>query len=146
MAINVKKTKLQYDTTGGTTWAGSLALVGLNVLDKSKEVAEDTVMEATNDYRTHETAGFKDGNEVQVRVRYTGATYTVLDGILESDVLPNWRITLPLESGQSNGATVIFKGHMTRLSVPEKSVEGANVWECEFTIKITGKPAWTAGS
>jgi hypothetical protein len=81
--------------------------------------------------------GLRDAGEVGVALNYTNAAYVTLLGKYNTDTVTNYRVTGP------NGAIWQFSGFITSLEgeIPIDDKMGINV-----TFKVSGKPAYTAGS
>lgn len=143
--MTFKGTRLEWDSAGGTSYATVADLAGLMPSGKKRGTAKSTVAESANDYHEY-IPSFKDGGEPKVRLRFHKTQYALLDAAFESDVIPNWRVSFPLLSGESTPSRWVFLAIIAELGKPERSVDGDDVWEVEMTLRITGKPVFTSGS
>lgn len=80
-------------------------------------------------------AGWGNGNEVQVEANYVKAEMTSLTAI--QGVLKTWKITLP------DTSTWIFGGFVKEV---DGEIPNEDKIMTKFTIKVTGKPTFTAAA
>lgn len=143
--LHPKGLTVEVDTAGGTSYATVGNIVGVKVPSKSKGVGETTNFSSSNAYRTF-LGGWKMGEDATLRLRFDKTIYGTLDTAFESDVTPNWRIKLPLLSGESTNSQWVFLAIITNLGPPEVTVDSDDVVEAELTLKVSGKPVYTAGA
>lgn len=144
MGIHVKGTEFQVDSAGGSTYAGDYELVDFSPPMMERGHAEDT--ESDDLWRTF-VKGFVDGGEAGFTLRYKSGDYNTLSNIFAADnlTIPTWKITMSPD-GSTNAATITFAGILKSLGMPEKSIEGENVWDVDVTIKVSGAVTFTPAS
>jgi hypothetical protein len=146
LELHVAGTSLEWDSAGGTSYSSLSRVIGIGCPPKERGVAETTAFDAANKYRTF-TQGWKTGGEVPVKMLFHKTQYALLDAAYETETaIPAWRFTFPLLASETTGSRWTYSGIITKLGMPEKSVDGENLWEVEMTLKITGKPTFTSGS
>lgn len=147
MAVKMpfKGTGLSVDTAGGTTFVTVADIAGIMPPQKKRGTAKSTVANSSNDYHEY-IPSFKDGGEPKIRLRFHKTQYATLDAAFEADTIPNWKQTFPLLSGESTASAWTFNAIISDLGMPERNVDGDDVWEVEMTLRITGKPTFAAGA
>ena len=143
--IPFKGSKVEWDSTGGTTWATLGDLAGLMPPQKKRRIADSTVADSANDYREH-LPHYKEGGSPKARFRLHKTQFALLDTAFEADTIPNWRFSIPLLSGETTPSRWTFLAIIEDLGIPERSVDDDNVYDVEVTLMITGKPTFAAGS
>lgn len=98
----------------------------------SKAFLDTTTLDATDGWRTY-IPGFKDLGTLTMTLNYTKTGYSALLADLSSDVVNNYKITLP------DGTTIVFDAFLTDLplTIPE------DVVTISATFRISGKPTTT---
>lgn len=98
----------------------------------SKAFLDTTTLDATDGWRTY-IPGFKDLGTLAMTLNYTKTGYSALLADLSSDVVNNYKITLP------DGTTIVFDAFLTDLplTIPE------DVVTISATFRISGKPTTT---
>ena len=140
-----KKCKVYLDSAGGTSYTQYGDLRAIMMPDKTRGTADSTVMESTDDYREI-IPGWKEGGEPTLRFAFHKTQYALLDAIFEADTIARYQFKFPLLTGETNNSLFTFLAVITKLGHPEKSTEGDEIWETELTLKISGKPTFTAGT
>lgn len=144
--LGFKGTLQEVDTAGGSTYANIVDLEGLQPPMKERAVGETTVSASPNDYREYTVPGFKDGGTVAFTLRLHKTQFATLDTAFEASTLCTWKTKLPLLTGESTASNWVFSGHMTKLAPQRNTVAGADPWNVDIEVKVTGKPVWTSGS
>jgi hypothetical protein len=140
-----KGTIVEWDSTGGTTWASLGDVRSVMPPQKKRRVANTTVSLSSQGYEEF-IPHFKQGGQPKFGFRLHKTQYALLDTAFESDVIPNWRISFPLLSGESTPSRWVYLGIIETLAAPERSVDNDDPWDVECTIQITGQPVFTGGS
>jgi len=90
--------------------------------------------------------GFKDGGEPTMKLRFVDPVYDILFQIFDDDkYVPQWVYNFPSNRATLATASFLFNAVITKLDLPEKSVEGENVYETDVSLKVFGRPSWRRG-
>lgn len=139
-------TTVSWDSAGGSSYSALSRLIGMTPPPKKRGAAEITNTLSINEYREF-FQGWKEGGEPKLRFLLHRTQYALLDAAFESSAaIPNWKFEPPLPPGDAVKSNWIFAAFIMDLSPPDMSVDGDALYECELTLKITGKPVFTAGS
>ena len=143
--FSFKQTVVEWDSTGGTTWAALSDLVGVMPPQKKRRTVNTTVAQSTNDYEEF-IPGFKQGGQPKFTFRLHKTQYALLDAAFEADTIPNWRISFPVLSGESTPSRWTFLAIIDTLASPDRNVDSDQPWDVDVTLQITGKPTFAAGA
>lgn len=147
MGLHVKGTLIAVDVAGGTSYVNIGNVASVMAGDVKCGVAEDT--DLADIYRTR-IPGFADEGQMTFRLRYIDSMYATLKNLVTDQAtngtIPRWRITFPMQPGDSVKATLTGLGILSMLNTPDKSVEGENILENDITVDKTGQWTFTEGS
>lgn len=143
--LHVKTTTLDWDSAGGTSYSTLSRVMAISGPPLKAGAAETTNLSSTQSYREF-IPGFREAGEPTFKVRFHKTQFALFMTAFNSDTLPAWRINFPLLSGETTPSRWTFTGFIMDLGMPEKGVDGENVWEADVTIKISGVATFTAGS
>lgn len=141
--ITSKGTKLYYDADGVDPYTQLAGVMSLSGPEVTKDFEEQTDLDATAGWKEF-CVNFKDGGELSAQIFLAKAVVNVLHNtIFASDNAFYYRITFPLQTGESNPSKIEFAGFLVGIGneVPEKG----NVM-VPIRIKVTGAVLWTSGS
>lgn len=82
-----------------------------------------------------------DNGEVTLNMFYSGDEYA--QQLQNAGNLMTYRVTFPLEDGETTSATATYKAYPTP-SIPDKDV--SQVWEIEVALKVSGAVDFQEGS
>jgi len=85
--------------------------------------------------------GWLDGGDVGFTFHFDSAQFSTIYGLARAQRY--WKITFPLVGTQTTAATWVAYGHYTQLDTSEMTVED-NTVTCPVTVKVSGKPTFTA--
>ncbi|RZJ44971.1 MAG: hypothetical protein EON87_08645 [Brevundimonas sp.] len=136
-AIKGFGTLVEYITTLPSTYGTIGELVAVTPPSKTRDTIDVTHMASPDGYREF-IAALRDGGEASLTFNYTKAGFTVLTTIFDSDALKTFRITLP------DASTFVFDGLLTEAPLDNVEVDGKVAMSA--TIKVSGKPVFTAGA
>jgi predicted secreted protein len=138
-----KGTKLYYDADGVDPYTQLTGVESLDGPDVTKEMEEQTDLDSSGGWKEYCT-NFKDGGELTANIFTTKTIEAILYSTLfASDTAYYWKVTFPLQSGESTASTITFQGFLTRIG---KSVPAKGNITTPITIKVTGAVTWTSGS
>lgn len=105
-----------------------------------------THLESTN--YTHEYgAGWIEPGTIEFGGYFTKAQFNTLVGLLGATTDNYyWKVTFPLISGESNASTYVERGHLKKVGFDEINIDDDGKITCPFSVKVTGKPTFTAGT
>lgn len=130
-------TTVQYLATGPSTYASIGELVAVTPPTKSRETIDATHMASPDGYREF-IGSLREGGESTLTFNYTEAGYLILEAIFDADGPETFKITL------TDGATIVFDGIITEYPIDEIAID--DKVGMSATIKVTGKPVYTAGA
>lgn len=128
---------------GGTNFVSFSCVFAMSFPDLMRGTADVTCMNVSDFYRRF-IKGFKDSGEASFKIRFDPGAYAILKNIYEDNnclVFPRWQFTFGNCPGDDT-AFFRFFGIITKLGMPEKSIDGENVWECDCSVKISGNTAF----
>lgn len=128
-------TTVEYLATDPSTYASIGELVAVTPPNKTRETIDVTHMASPDGYREH-MSSLRDGGTATLTFNYTEAGFIILNTIFHSDDVETFRITYP------DGATEVFTGLITEAPINDIAID--DKIGMAATIKVTGKPAFTA--
>lgn len=142
MGIGSYGTKF-YSSTDDVSFTEIANVVNIDAPTIQKGMFEDKSLGQSNRW-IPKVGTFVNGGTVTLTTVYTGAKYAVLLAFVDDPDTTYWKITVPLESGQSAGAQIKFSGLLTELSLPFPEDGGRLL--CNVTIEVSGAVTITQGS
>ncbi len=129
---------LTFDTTYGGTYAAVGTIQSITPPKMSANSVKTTNLKSTSAFHTY-MAGFIDAGEATIKMDFDKTATGALNTKFIARTLASWKIT-----ASDSGSTIVFDGFIKDLQmfdVPEDDrLTG------EMTIKVSGKPTFTAGS
>jgi len=105
--------------------------------------AETTVLDSANAFKEY-IASWGDGGDISFTIRFAKAQLAALYALVR--VTYYWKIKFPLVGSESTESEWLAQGFITAIDTSEGSAESDDVFDVDVTIKVTGKPTFTAGS
>lgn len=140
-------TELAMDPAGGTTYTAIADLRAISSVSPKRDTVDVTVADSANGYMEFIGKSFRDGGEIKLTVFMHKTQYATLKNEFDDSASnPSFRFSFPTITGETTPSRFTFTGVITELSIPERSTEDSEAWTVEVTIKVTGKPTFTAGS
>lgn len=87
--------------------------------------------------------GWIDAGDIGFTLYFDSAQFSTVYGLVRSSRY--WKITFPLVGTQTTAATWVAEGFLTSLDTAEMGIDD-NAVTAPGTIKVTGKPTFTAAS
>lgn len=104
---------------------------------------ESTVLDSANAAKEF-VPGWMDGGDASMSLRMGQAVLNTVYGFLRTTYY--WKILFPLITGETNNSTWAFQGHITAFGNPQFGTDNDDPIGLDITIKVTGKPTFTASS
>lgn len=139
MATGSFSTTIETSVDGGTTYLTAAGVEDIVAPAKKKKAVKTSHLTSTNNYHTV-MSGMKDGGEVKIKLIFDKTAFGLWDTIFESTVQYLYRITIP------DGSKWVFSAEMTDLTAPTASTDDDSCLMAEATLKVSGKPVYTAGA
>lgn len=130
-------TTVEYLATEPSTYAAIGELVAVTPPNRTRETIDATHMASPDGYREF-ISSLRDGGESTLTFNYTEAGYLVLEGLFDDDDPATFRINL------TDGATIVFSGLITEHPIDDIAID--DKVGMSATIKVTGKPVYTAAA
>lgn len=145
MSVHSYTAKLSYSTDGGTTYTDVDCL--LKITPNPLEMAKSKATKLNSSGATHEyKRGWKEPGEITFSTQYDSTVYKALYDLYNK--LPNaapekWRITFPLDDGETTAATWVQDGFITGETPTEASVDSDDQLMNDWTLSLTGTGTFT---
>lgn len=130
-------TTVQYLSTAPSTYSDIGELVAVTPPNRSRETIDATHMASPDGHREF-ISSLRDGGEATLTFNYTEAGYLVLEELFDDDDPATFKITL------TDGATIVFDGLVTEHPIDDIAID--DKVGMSATIKVTGKPTYTAAA
>ena len=126
-------TQLAYSAIPPTTYTSIAKIIDLKPPEPESEDINVSTMESTEQWE-EVTAGWADAGEMECKVQYEKAANATLYALMRLD--KTYKVTF------SDNSTWIFQGFLKKFS---NEVERKGIVTATLTIRISGKPTFTAG-
>lgn len=127
-------TKLEYSAIPPTTYTAVAKIIDIKGLSPEAEDVNVSTMDSVEQWE-EVTAGWADAGEVEVVAQYEKAANTTIWGLMRQD--KTYKLTF------SDNSTWVMQGYLKKFS---NEVERKGIVTATLTIRISGKPVFTAGA
>lgn len=134
---------LQYDLDGTPPYTALTDIARIKPPNVQVGSSEVTHLESVSAFREFQP-GWGDGGEITFRCYMTKAQVAILYGFVR--VLYYWRVLFPLLTGETVNSMWTAQGFITNFDSQEVTIDGEVTAMVDITLKITGKPAFAAGT
>lgn len=138
-AIGSYSTVFESSIDSGVTYVVRAGIEDIVPPAKKKKAIKSSHLNSTNNYHTY-FGGMKEGGECKLKIVFDKTEHAAWDVIFEATANYTYRVTLV------DGSKIVFDAVVTDFSTPTTSTDDDNALMTEITLKVSGKPAFTAGA
>lgn len=147
MGVRLHGLTFEYTENSGGAWT-EIAETKIRSIEPgglTKDMADDTNLGSTDMVR-EKSNSWKDPGQLSVVLKWSAADWKALYALFlkgPTSVPLQWRLTWPLQSGESTAAIWVCPGEITELTMSGDGRDNNDSQSINMTITLTGKPTLT---
>lgn len=131
--------------TAATQYVAYSDLLSVTPPSLERADVDDSDLDSASQAREY-VAGWIEPGEVPFSGRFTKTQYNAILTDFAAGTNLYWRVDFPLIDSEAAKSMINFRGHVKAVGFDEANVDDDNLVTCQFAIKVTGLPTFTAGS